>query len=126
MKLKQAFCNLCVILLAFVLFSCDDLEDEIMNIGDTEIEMICEGDKMVVFEIVANELGIDWGDETMQKGTKKGQKEKFHHNYEGQKASTILLKGSNIKQIIHNSEIIKVTVKKSPGTVDISVDPALK
>ena len=126
MKLKPIFCNLCVILFALVLFSCDDLEDEIMNIGDTEIEMICEGDKMVVAEVVADELGIDWGDDSMQKGTKKGQKEKFHHYYGANKATTILVKGSNIKQLVHSVDIIKVTVKKSSGAIEITSDSTLK
>lgn len=126
MKLRAALCNLCVMLSAFILFSCDDLEDEIMNIGDTEIEMICEGDKMVVFEIIADDLGIDWGDDSMQKGSKKGQKEKFHHYYGEGKATTILVKGSNIKQLVYSADIIKVTVKKSPGTIEITSDPTLK
>jgi hypothetical protein len=126
MKLRPALCNLCVMLFAFVLFSCEDLEDEVMNIGDTEITMVCDGGKMVVFEVIADDLGIDWGDDSMQKGTKKGQKEKFHHYYGESKAITILVKGTNIKQLVYSADIIKVTVKKSPGTIGISCDPALK
>jgi len=109
----------------FTLTSCDDEEDEIMGIGDTEIEMVCDGNGTVVFDVIADELGIDWGDYTMQRGTIKGKTERFQHKYISQKASTIKVVGTNIQQIIHSDEIVKVTVKKSPNKIEILSDPTL-